>query len=90
MFTYGLQYLDKVALGYAAVYTLRTDLGLVGQQYSWASSIFYFGYLVGQVPAAYLMQRFPIGKFAAANLMIWGILVMLCSATSNFGGLAAL
>jgi hypothetical protein len=26
-------------------------------------SIFYFGYLAGQYPAGYLLQRLPIGKF---------------------------
>lgn len=90
MITYGLQYLDKVALGYAAVYGLRADLGLVGQDYSWASSMFYFGYLVGQIPANYLLQKFPIGKFAATNLLIWGVLVMLSSESHNFGGLTAM
>ncbi|RFU28624.1 hypothetical protein B7463_g7719, partial [Scytalidium lignicola] len=90
MITYMLQYLDKVTLGYAAVYTLRTDLHLVGQQYSWCSSMFYFGYLVGQIPANYLLQRFPIGKFAATNLLIWGALVMLCSVSHSFAGLATI
>ena len=30
---------DKVILGTTATFGLRTDLGLVGQQYSWCSSI---------------------------------------------------
>ena len=90
MITYGLQYLDKVAISYAAVYDMRTDLNLVGQDYSWANSMFYFGYLAGQLPANYLLQRFPTGKFAATNLLIWGTLVMLCAESHIFGGLAAL
>jgi hypothetical protein len=36
--------LDKVAISQAAaVMNFRTDLGLVGQQYSWISSSIYFG-----------------------------------------------
>ncbi len=44
--TYLVTYLDKATIGYAAVFNLQTDLNLVGTQYSWLGSIFYFGYLV--------------------------------------------
>jgi len=88
--TFGLQYLDKITISYAAVYGMRTDLGLVGQEYSWTNSLFYFGYMVGELPANYLLQKFPIGKFAGVNLIIWGMLVMLCSVAKNFAGLAVL
>lgn len=88
--TFGLQYLDKVTISYAAVYGMRTELHLAGQDYSWISSIFYFGYLVGQPPANYLIQRLPIGKFAAVNLLIWGVLVMLCGVAKNYAGMMVL
>ncbi|KAL3458257.1 hypothetical protein BJX64DRAFT_302031 [Aspergillus heterothallicus] len=90
MVTFGLQYLDKVTLSYAAVYNMREDLGMTGQDYSWATSIFYFGYMAGEFPANYLLQKLPTGKFAAVNLLIWGALVMLSGATTNFAGMAAL
>ncbi len=44
--SYLFTYLDKAMLGYAAIFDLQTDLDLQGNQYSWVSSIFYFGYLV--------------------------------------------
>ncbi|KAF8855620.1 MFS general substrate transporter [Acephala macrosclerotiorum] len=88
--TFGLQYLDKVTISYAAVYGMRTDLHLVGTHYPWANSIFYFGSLVGEIPSDYLMQKLPIGKFASVNLFIWGLLVMLCALTKNFAGLAVM
>ncbi|KAL2866136.1 uncharacterized protein BJX67DRAFT_356653 [Aspergillus lucknowensis] len=90
MVTFGLQYLDKVTLSYAAVYNMRDDLGMTGQDYSWATSIFYFGYLAGEFPANYLLQRLPTGKFAAWNLLVWGALVMLSGVARNFAGMAAL
>ncbi|CAH0053542.1 unnamed protein product [Clonostachys solani] len=89
MLTFGLQYLDKVTISYAAVYNMKKDLNLVGQEYSWANSIFYFGYLVGEFPANYLLQKLPIGKFSAGCIFIWGVLVMLCAVTKNFASLAA-
>ncbi len=43
MFTYMMQYLDKSSINFASVYGLQTGTHLVGQQYAWLSSIFYFG-----------------------------------------------
>lgn len=40
---YLLQYLDKNGINYASVYGLQEGTNLHGQQYSWLSSIFYFG-----------------------------------------------
>ncbi|KAJ5301970.1 hypothetical protein N7508_006833 [Penicillium antarcticum] len=45
VFAYMLAFLDKQALGYTALMGIREDLHLVGNQYNWSSSIFYFGYL---------------------------------------------
>ncbi|KAL4876883.1 hypothetical protein BJY04DRAFT_222558 [Aspergillus karnatakaensis] len=60
--TYMLSFLDKGILSTAAVYGLRDDLKLHGQQYSWTNSIFYFGYLLWQYPNSIFMQRLPIGR----------------------------
>lgn len=43
MVTYCLQYLDKSSINFASVYGLKEGTNLVGQDYSWLSSIFYFG-----------------------------------------------
>ncbi|KAI1342746.1 dipeptide transmembrane transporter [Xylariaceae sp. FL0016] len=88
--TISLQYLDKVTLSYSAVYGMQKDLNLVGQQYSWASSIYYFGYLVAEPLAAYLITKCHIGRFAAGNILLWGIMVMLCATAKTFAGLMAL
>ncbi|KUJ09715.1 uncharacterized protein LY89DRAFT_541834, partial [Mollisia scopiformis] len=61
--TYGLQFLDKTTLGYSSVFGIITDNHLVGQDYSWTSSIFYFGYMFAEYPGVALLQRFPIAKF---------------------------
>nr|OQO27689.1 hypothetical protein B0A51_04455 [Rachicladosporium sp. CCFEE 5018] len=44
-FCYGVQQTDKTSLGTQAIFSLRTDTGLVGQQYSWLTTIFYIAYL---------------------------------------------
>ncbi|KAH3672609.1 hypothetical protein OGATHE_002254 [Ogataea polymorpha] len=40
---YGINYVDKAALAWAVLFTFEEDLGLTGSDYSWVSSIFYFG-----------------------------------------------
>ncbi|KAF2115264.1 major facilitator superfamily domain-containing protein [Lophiotrema nucula] len=87
-FTYLLQYLDKNGINYASAYGLRTATHLVGQDFSWLSSIFYFGYLLGQFPAGYLMQRLPVAKFLGFATLGWGIILMTTPACVNFGGMA--
>jgi hypothetical protein len=42
---YAFFYIDKTTLSYAAIFGIRDDLNIVGTQYSWLSSIFYFGFL---------------------------------------------
>ena len=73
---YGLNYVDKVAMGWAVLFNFREDLGLVGTQYSWASSMFYFGYLVSQYPANYILQKFPTARVLSISVLCWGILML--------------
>jgi hypothetical protein len=44
-FVYGLNYLDKTTLSYASVMGIKKDINLVGDDYQWLGSMFYFGYL---------------------------------------------
>jgi sugar phosphate permease len=62
-FTYLLQYLDKNGINYASAFGFIEGTKLGTNGYQWLGSIFYLGYLVGQVPAGYLLQRLPMAKF---------------------------
>ncbi|KAF8856110.1 MFS general substrate transporter [Acephala macrosclerotiorum] len=86
--TYGLQFLDKTTLGYSSVFGIITDNHLVGQDYSWTSSIFYFGYMFAEYPGVALLQRFPIAKFLGINIIIWASILMLTATCSSFASLA--
>ena len=86
--TYLLQYLDKNGINYASVYGLKKGTNLRGQDYSWLGSIFYFGYMAGQYPAGYLMQRFRLGKFLACTTLVWGVILITTPACRNFAGIA--
>lgn len=52
MIAYTLQYIDRSAMSYAAVFSFRTDLDLVGTQYSWLGSCFFLGYLFFEFPGS--------------------------------------
>ncbi|KAL4815532.1 MFS general substrate transporter [Aspergillus spinulosporus] len=84
---YMLQYMDKVTLGYATQLNLRTDLNLHGSEYSWCSSVFYFGYLFWSWPSSYISVRFPLGKYLGASVALWGVVLVTHAACTNFGGL---
>ncbi|KAJ4352676.1 hypothetical protein N0V95_004060 [Ascochyta clinopodiicola] len=88
-FTYLLQYLDKNGINYASAFGLQEGTNLEGQDYSWLGSIFYFGYLAGQYPAGYLLQRLPMAKFLGFCTLGWGVILMTTPACHNFAGMAA-
>ncbi|CAK7220011.1 hypothetical protein SBRCBS47491_004045 [Sporothrix bragantina] len=83
-------FIDKTTLSYAAVFGIQADLDMHGTDYSWLSSLFYFGFLVWALPANLLLQRLPVGMYLGINIMLWGILLMAQAACNNFASLAAL
>ncbi|KAI0427994.1 allantoate permease [Xylaria sp. FL1042] len=85
---YFLQYLDKNAINFANAYGLQQGTHLHGQDFSWLGSIFYFGYLAGQLPSGYLMQRLPVGRVVSATVIIWGAIVLTTPACKSFAGIA--
>ncbi|KAJ4416565.1 hypothetical protein N0V82_006687 [Gnomoniopsis sp. IMI 355080] len=87
--TYGFNFMDKTILSSASVFGLRDDTHLVGQQYSWVSSVFYFGYLFWTPITNQLISRLPIARYLTANTLIWGAVVALTAACTNYGGLLA-
>ncbi|GCB21683.1 uncharacterized transporter C417.10 [Aspergillus awamori] len=81
--------LDKNSLSYAALMGIKEDTSLTGNQYDWLGSIVYFGYMFGEIPAAFLMQRVPMAKYLGVMSMLWGTVVTLHAVCHDFGGLAA-
>lgn len=81
---------DKVSLSTAAIYGLRADNHLVGQQYSWLGSILSLGALTGMFPASYLIQKLPSAKFLCACSLGWSTMALLMAACKNWSSLMAL
>ncbi|KAK4118266.1 allantoate permease [Parathielavia appendiculata] len=84
---YCLQSLDKNTLSYSAVFGLIADTGLKGDQYSWLGSVVYVAQLVFQPLVAYILVKFPVGKFLAFMVFAWGAILCGMTAAHNFTGL---
>ena len=72
--SYMFQFLDKSAMSFSSILGLEDDLNLQGEDYSWASSIYYFGYLAASYLAAVLLVRFAVGKLISTSMCVYRIL----------------
>ncbi|KAJ5527882.1 hypothetical protein N7513_012041 [Penicillium frequentans] len=87
---YGMNFLDKTTLSYASIMGIKTDLNLVKDDYQWLSSLFYFGYLAWEYPTNRLLQRLPLGKYSAACILAWGLVLCCFAAVNNYSGAIAI
>ncbi|OQV10114.1 hypothetical protein CLAIMM_14158 [Cladophialophora immunda] len=84
---YHLMYVDKQTLGSSAILGIFKDAHLNSNQYNWLSSIFYFGYLLAEWPQNRALQHFPVGKWLAFMLILWGGVTLLHIPCNNFASL---
>ncbi|CAK7229696.1 hypothetical protein SBRCBS47491_007335 [Sporothrix bragantina] len=89
LFSYLFQTLDKQSLSFSSIMGLNTDLHLSGSDYSWASGIYYLGYLFFSYPASYLIVRLPVGKLIGGTCAAWGAVLLCTTACTNAKGLLA-
>ncbi|KAF2104482.1 MFS general substrate transporter [Rhizodiscina lignyota] len=87
--SYVFQYMDKSVMAQSLIYGLQEDLHLVGQQYSWCGSAFYFGYLAFQPFAGRLLNKVPLGRFVSITAFAWAIILFCTPGAMNFSGLFA-
>jgi len=65
---------------------LHSGINLSGSQYSWLGSMFYFGYLGWEYPTNLLLQRLPLGKYSAFNIIAWGLILACFAGVKNYAG----
>ncbi|QRD83411.1 hypothetical protein F9C07_2107361 [Aspergillus flavus] len=68
--SYMFQFLDKFAKRLTSILGLTDDQHLQGEDYSWASRVYYFGYLAAFYVAAVLLARFSVGKMISASICV--------------------
>ncbi|KAF5388085.1 hypothetical protein D9615_000249 [Tricholomella constricta] len=80
--TYFAQSLDKGTINFASIMGIREDTNLKGQEYAWLTTCVYIAILVWEFPTNRLIQKLPIAKYLAFNIMAWGA-VLACTAASK-------
>ncbi|PPQ69571.1 hypothetical protein CVT26_001573 [Gymnopilus dilepis] len=78
---YFTQFLDKTSLNYASI----MGLPITGQRYNLVSLSFYLGFLVWEFPTVYISQKTRVAKYLGANIVLWGIILMLHAVGTSFG-----
>jgi MFS family permease len=89
-FCYGTQQADKTSLSVQAVFGIREDTGLQGNEFNWLSTVFYLSYMACEAPANWLMQKCHTGKFLAIVMVLWGVVVLCIAFAHNFTHLMVL
>ncbi|WVQ81400.1 hypothetical protein IAT38_003524 [Cryptococcus sp. DSM 104549] len=73
---YGIQQTDKTGLGTMNLYGVQKSTGMVGNQYSLLTVVFYTAYGLFEFPSNVVLQRFNMGKVLTIYMFCWGIVVL--------------
>ena len=69
---YIVNYLDRINVGFAAL-EMRTQLGFSDKVFGTGFGIFFFGYLLLQVPSNLALARVGARRWMAAIMVLWGV-----------------
>jgi len=69
---YIVNYLDRINVGFAAL-EMRTQLGFSDEVFGTGFGIFFFGYLLLQVPSNLALARVGARRWMAAIMVLWGL-----------------
>lgn len=86
VFIYVICYIDRTNISFALPH-LKTDMHLSGAEQGLASGIFFWGYLVLQVPGGYMAERWSAKRWIAILLVLWSVAAMASGFTHTFGQL---
>lgn len=86
---YMLNFLDRSNLAQARQGTLEKDLGMRGTDFNLATSIFFVGYLLMQLPSNMLITRVRPSLYLSGAMTLWGVVSTCNAATHSFGALIA-
>jgi ACS family tartrate transporter-like MFS transporter len=79
---YVVAYLDRFNIGFAAL-TMNKDLAISSQQYGLLVGMFFFGYVLFEVPSNLLLHRIGARIWIARILITWGLVALLTGFVRN-------
>ncbi|MFI6165409.1 MFS transporter [Nocardia sp. NPDC051052] len=86
VFIYVICYIDRTNISFALPH-LETDMGLSKAEQGLASGIFFWGYLLLQIPGGYMAERWSARKWIAILMVLWSVAAMAQGFTNSVGQL---
>lgn len=81
-----LKYLDQGNLANAYVSGMQEDLGLYGNQYTYAGTAYTCAYAAMQIPSTLIVQRVRPSRYLAATEVAWGAFTFAQAGLQGGGG----
>ena len=81
---YLLNFLDRSNLAQARQGSLEKDLGMTGSDFNLATSIFFVGYLIMQLPSNMILTRVRPSLYLGCACVLWGVVSTCNAATHTF------
>jgi sugar phosphate permease len=81
--TYSLAYVDRANYGIGAAGGLATDLGITGEANALLGALFFLGYFLFQIPAAWYAENRSAKQLMFWSLLLWGAFAALTGVISD-------
>jgi ACS family tartrate transporter-like MFS transporter len=85
---YIIAFVDRINIGFAAL-TMNKELAITSQQFGFAAGVFFFGYVLFEIPSNLLLHRIGARVWIARILITWGIIAVLTGFVSTVYQLCA-
>lgn len=86
VFIYVICYIDRTNISFALPH-LKSDMHLTGAQQGLASGIFFWGYLLLQIPGGYMAERWSAKRWIAILMVLWSVAAIASGLIDTFGQL---
>lgn len=73
---YLVAFIDRINLGFAAL-TMNQELGITSRQFGFAAGIFFWGYVLFEIPSNLILHRVGARFWMARILVTWGTIATL-------------
>src|SRR6516162_10746036 len=73
---YVVAFIDRINLGFAAL-TMNRELGITSQQFGFAAGVFFWGYVLFEIPSNIILHRVGARVWIARILLTWGTIATL-------------
>ncbi|KAJ5280927.1 MFS transporter [Penicillium angulare] len=86
-FLYLCSHVDRNNMGNAKIEGMNDDLGLVGNQYNIASTLFFVPYIIFEIPSNIVLKKTRPSLWLSLQVVAWGIVMACMGAVKGFASL---